>query len=96
MIVLITILVKILENEVVVSVRVFLESNQTLIRHINISFTSISHSHQYLIHINISFTHIAERGSVRDRAMVFNATFNNISVISWRAVLLVKKTLIIL
>ena len=77
MIVLITILVKILENEVVVSVRVFLESNQTLI-------------------INISFTHIAERGSVRDRAMVFNATFNNISVISWRAVLLVKKTLIIL
>jgi hypothetical protein len=79
MIVLITILVKILENEVVVSVRVFLESNQTLIRH-----------------INISFTHIAERGSVRDRAMVFNATFNNISVISWRAVLLVKKTLIIL
>jgi hypothetical protein len=28
--------------------------------------------------------------------MVFNATFNNISVISWRAVLLVKKTLIIL
>ena len=24
--------------------------------------------------------------------MVFNATFNNISVISWRSVLLVKKT----
>jgi hypothetical protein len=52
-------------NEVVVSVGVFLESNQTLIRH-----------------INIAFTHIAERGSVRDRVMVFNATFNNISVIS--------------
>ena len=79
MIVLITILVKILENEVVVSVRVFLESNQTLIRH-----------------INISFTHIAEKGSVKNRVMVFNATFNNSSVISWRSVLLVKKTLIIL
>jgi hypothetical protein len=26
------------------------------------------------------------------RAMVFNATFNNISVISWRSVLLVRKT----
>jgi len=28
---------------------------------------------------------------VRVRAMVFNATFNNISVISWRSVLLVGK-----
>ena len=28
---------------------------------------------------------------VRVRAMVFNATFNNISVISWRSVLLVKE-----
>jgi hypothetical protein len=26
------------------------------------------------------------------RVMVFNATFNNISVISWRSVLLVEKT----
>jgi hypothetical protein len=26
------------------------------------------------------------------RAMVFNATFNNISFISWRSVLLVEKT----
>ena len=75
MIVLITILVNILENEVVVSVRVFLKSNQTLIRH-----------------IIISFIHITETGSDRDKFMVFNATFNNISVISWRSVLLVKKT----
>ena len=28
----------------------------------------------------------------RVRVMVFNATFNNISVISWRSVLLVKET----
>jgi hypothetical protein len=42
MIVLIIILVNILENEVVVSVRVFLESNQTLIRHIIISFIHIT------------------------------------------------------
>jgi hypothetical protein len=27
-----------------------------------------------------------------DRVMVFNATFNNISAISWRSVLLVEKT----
>ena len=29
---------------------------------------------------------------VINRVMVFSATFNNISVISWRSVLLVKKT----
>jgi len=29
---------------------------------------------------------------VRVRAMVINATFNNISVISWRSVLLVEET----
>jgi hypothetical protein len=36
-----------------------------------------------------------EKGKVyinRVRVMVFNATFNNISVISWRSVLLVKET----
>ena len=30
--------------------------------------------------------------NVRVRDMVFNATFNNISVISWRSVLLVEET----
>jgi hypothetical protein len=30
--------------------------------------------------------------SSKFRAMVFNATFNNISVISWRSVLLVEET----
>jgi hypothetical protein len=49
MIVLIVILVNILENEVVVSVRVFLESNQTLIRHIIISGNGISLSKQMFI-----------------------------------------------
>ena len=29
---------------------------------------------------------------VKDRVMVFNATFNTISVISWRSVLLVEET----
>ena len=29
---------------------------------------------------------------IRVRVMVFNATFNNISVISWRSVLLVEET----
>jgi hypothetical protein len=29
---------------------------------------------------------------IRDRAMMFNATFNNISVISWWSVLLVEET----
>ena len=32
------------------------------------------------------------RSCVRVRAMVFNVTFNNISVISWPSVLLVEET----
>ena len=32
------------------------------------------------------------QGSVVGGVMVFNATFNNISVISWRSVLLVEET----
>ena len=35
-------------------------------------------------------------GGVRVRVMVFDATFNNISVISWQSVLLVEKTRITL
>jgi hypothetical protein len=37
------------------------------------------------------FTHT--KGMVRDRIMVFNATFNNISVILWRSVILVEKNI---
>ena len=39
------------------------------------------------IYINIYGTHLLEI-----MVMVFNATFNNISVISWRSVLLVEET----
>jgi len=35
---------------------------------------------------------IVEKGLVRFGVMVFNATFNNISVILWRSVLLVEET----
>ena len=40
------------------------------------------------IHIDIVCSSI----STRIRIMVFTATFNNISVISWRSVLLVEET----
>jgi hypothetical protein len=33
-----------------------------------------------------------DKMNMRDRIRVFNATFNNISVISWRSDLLVEKT----
>ena len=33
-----------------------------------------------------------EKWGIRVRVMVFNTTFNNISVISWRSVLLVEET----
>jgi hypothetical protein len=36
--------------------------------------------------------YVTETLWVRVRVMVFNATFNNISVISWRSVLLVEET----
>jgi hypothetical protein len=38
---------------------------------------------------NILITNVKEKGA---RVVVFNATFNNISVISWQSVLLVNKT----
>jgi hypothetical protein len=36
--------------------------------------------------------HMDNYKEVRVKVMVFNATFNNISVISWRSVLLVEDT----
>ena len=36
--------------------------------------------------------HKADKNWVRFRIMVFNATFNNISVIWWRSILLVEET----
>jgi hypothetical protein len=38
------------------------------------------------------FREIGRRGWGRVRVVVFNTTFNNISVISWQSVLLVEKT----
>ena len=40
----------------------------------------------YFLPFNLKITR------VKVRVMVFNATFNNISIISWRSVLLVKET----
>ena len=34
---------------------------------------------------------LTERGGGYNRYMVFNATFSNISIVSWRSVLLVKE-----
>jgi hypothetical protein len=44
----------------------------------------------YIVKKNIFF--IIEIYGVRMRTMVFNATFNNVSVISWWSVLLVEET----
>jgi hypothetical protein len=40
----------------------------------------------------MSIPRIALQNNVRGRFMVFNVTFNNISVIPWRSVLLVEET----
>jgi hypothetical protein len=45
--------------------------------------------------IDINFTDLYWRRGRRRRIMVFNATFNNISVISWLSVLLVEETRIL-
>jgi hypothetical protein len=41
---------------------------------------------------HIYIVHMLNNSGVRIRVMVFNGTFNNISVISWRSVLLVEVT----
>ena len=41
---------------------------------------------------NLHIYKVRERERERDRVMVFNATFNNISVMLWRSVLLVEET----
>ena len=46
-----------------------------------------------VILFNIMYTFKGE-GEGRVRVMVFNATFNNISVISWRSVLLMEETVV--
>jgi hypothetical protein len=46
----------------------------------------------YIISTIYNEIFLSKRERVRVRAMVFNATFNNISVISWRSVLLVEET----
>jgi hypothetical protein len=51
-----------------------------------ISPTNSIHLMQFVIAINLSTT------GDRVRAMVFNTTVNNVSVISWRSVLLVEET----
>ena len=50
-------------------------------------------SSKYFIHIqNGHWGQILDTYLIRVRFMVFNSTFNNISVISWRSVLLVEET----
>jgi hypothetical protein len=41
---------------------------------------------------NKKFASLFPTVKIHDGAMVFNATFNNILVISWRSILLVEKT----
>jgi len=45
-----------------------------------------------IFHIYISYKTGFFQNRVRVWVMLFNATFNNISVISWRSVLLVEET----
>jgi hypothetical protein len=49
----------------------------------------------YNVHVSVFFFKFkldAMKRLKRVRVLVFNATFNNISVISWRSVLLVEET----
>jgi hypothetical protein len=46
----------------------------------------------YIISTIYNEIFLSKRERVRVRVMVFNATFNNISVISWWSVLLVEET----
>jgi hypothetical protein len=54
--------------------------------HINI------HTIITLLHLMLNTVQPEEPHCLRVRVMVFNAAFNNISVISWQSVLLVEET----
>ena len=45
-----------------------------------------------MVHLKIDKSLNVVKPVLNGRFMVFNATFNNISVISWRSVLLVEET----
>jgi len=62
----------------------FLFGNLTFHPHVNTSATYSPHDFVYLLSSLIYCLFVC--------LMVFNATFNNISVISWRSVLLVEET----
>jgi uncharacterized DUF497 family protein len=52
-----------------------------------------STQHSFTFYINIRYTIVKDLNRlVIVMVMVFNATFNNISVISWRSVLLMEET----
>jgi hypothetical protein len=46
----------------------------------------------YIVYLHGVFSYIIKFVRVRFKVIVFNATFNNISVISWQSVLLVEET----
>ena len=46
----------------------------------------------YIVYLHGVFSYIIKFVRVRVKVIVFNATFNNISVISWQSVLLVEET----
>jgi hypothetical protein len=56
----------------------------------DIIFNLLYKSYQYLVEVVVGMIGLG----VSVRFMVFNATFNNISVISWRSVLLVEEVMI--
>jgi len=58
---------------------------------INVVFELLSKLELIIVSENVLFGMISIAG-LRVRVMVFNATFNNISIISWRSVLLVEET----
>ena len=59
----------------------------------NIQPHSSLQSHKTVVNENILFSHYIILSKVSYCwCLVFNATFNNISVISWRSVLLVKES----
>jgi len=54
----------------------------------NLSYKNRHKSHCYLVDTFCS----TKKNNLKVRVMVFNVTFNNISDISWRSVLLIQET----
>jgi len=59
---------------------------------VNVIYCSLANTHPSILHVHYNCSYEKLCLYLKGGFMVFNATFNNISIISWRSVLLMEET----